>query len=448
MALLDVRAAVDTILQIGVEHDYGVKVAATRRLPGVNISLNPQAEFQLFRARGFNIPTTSVPQKLWANGTWNGVVDYNQVIYPLSGLIGLVTTGDTPDTPLGATNARSWLFAPVSSGKDPHPKSFTIEEGDSDAVQVGEGLKFSSFGLEWTNDASNMTGNLFARFPVDNETLTTKTDEEQTITKSGTVTAGTFTITYSAQTTSAIAFDATAATIQAALEALSNLAPGDVVVSGGPISTTPVTIIFQGTLAGTNVTAITVDSTGLTGGGTYVVATTIAGGADITSIAQSPVSRMHVDIFVDDTFGAIGTTKVAQAYAGDFKIGDKVQPFWALNTDYDSFQSTVRLAPDVTCSFSTPHNSQSRALYNAVKSNPWKFVRLLATGQEIDTGVNHETIRVDVACKFGNPEKQEDANGVFGYKFNFNSLHNADFNGTHATGAAYEIEVINSLTGL
>lgn len=446
MALLDVRAAVDTILQIGVEREYGVRVAATRRLPGVNISLNPQAEFQLFRARGFNIPTTSVPQKMWANGTWNGIADYNQVIYPLSGLIGLESTG--PDTPSGATNARSWLFAPVSSGKDPFPVSFTIEEGDEDAVQVGEGLKFSSFGLEWTNDASNMTGNLFARFPVDNEPLTTKSNEEQKITKSGTVTSGTFTITFDTQTTAAIDFDATAAEIQTALEALSNIAPGDVIVSGGPISTTPIIIIFTGTLAAVNQPEITIGSGSLVGGGTYVPSTLTAGGADISSIPQSPVSRMHVDIFVDDTFGAIGTTKVTQAYAGDFRIGDKVQPFWALNTDYDSFQSTVRLAADVTASFSTPHNAQSRALYNAVRSNPWRWVRLLATGNEIDTGVNNETIRVDVACKFGNPEKQEDANGVFGYKFNFNSLHNADFTSEHASGAAYEIEVINSLTAL
>lgn len=447
MALLDVRAAVDTILQIGVEHDYGVRVAATCRLPGVNISLNPQAEFQLFRARGFNIPTTSVPQKMWANGTWNGIADYNQVIYPLSGLIGLQTASE-PTTPGGATNARSWLFAPVSSGADPLRKSFTIEEGDSDAVQIGEGLQFSSFGLEWTNDASNMTGNLFARFPIDNEALTTKTDEEQKITKSGAVTSGTFTITYSAQTTAAIDFDATAAEIQTALEALSNVAPGDVVVSGGPISTTPIVIIFQGTLAAANQPEVTIGSGSLVGGGTYVPSTLIAGGADISSIAQSPVSRMHVDIFVDDTFAAIGDTKVAQAYAGDFRIGDKVQPFWALNTDYDSFQSTVRIAADVTCSFSTPHNAQSRALYNAVRTNPWKWVRLLATGNEIDAGVNNETIRVDVAAKFGNPEKQEDANGVFGYKFNFNSLHNADFTSEHPSGAAYEIEVINSLTAL
>lgn len=446
MALLDVRAAVDTIIQLGLEREYGVRVAATRRLPSISISANPQNEFQAFRARGFNINTTSVIQKLWASGPWSGIVDYNQVVYPLGGLIGLI--GSAPTVPGGGTNSRSWLYQPVSSGADPNPVSFTMEEGgltsdasgiSSNVVQVATGLKFSSFGLSWDNDNSNMDGNLFCRFPIDGQTLTTLTDEEQQIAESGTVTAGTFTITYSAQTTAAIDFDATAAEIQIALEALSNLAPGDVVVSGGPIYLAPVIIIFQGTLKGTNVAQVTVDSTGLTGG-TYVPTTLTAGGAAITEVPQIPVSRMHVDIFVDDTFGAIGTTKVAQAYAGDFRIGDKVQPFWALNTDYDSFQSTVRIAADVNCSFSTPHNAASRTLFGAISTNPWKFVRLKATGNLIEGSI-FESIRVDVAAKFGAVEKQEDANGVFGYKFNFQSQHNATMT------RAYEIEVINTLTG-
>lgn len=57
------------------------------------------------------------------------------------------------------------------------------------------------------------------------------TNEVQAITHSGVVTGGTFTITWNAQTTSAIAFNASAATVQAALEALSNIAVGDVDVT-------------------------------------------------------------------------------------------------------------------------------------------------------------------------------------------------------------------------
>jgi hypothetical protein len=63
-------------------------------------------------------------------------------------------------------------------------------------------------------------------------------------------TAGNFTITYSAQTTGNISRGATAAVIQAALEALSNIDPGDVQVTGGPFGTDTVAIEFTGALAG------------------------------------------------------------------------------------------------------------------------------------------------------------------------------------------------------
>ncbi|MFB7428788.1 hypothetical protein ACFC0K_36510 [Streptomyces hydrogenans] len=48
----------------------------------------------------------------------------------------------------------------------------------------------------------------------------------------GAPTDGNFTITHSGQTTAAIAYNATAAAVQAALEALSNVNSGDIVVTG------------------------------------------------------------------------------------------------------------------------------------------------------------------------------------------------------------------------
>lgn len=103
------------------------------------------------------------------------------------------------------------------------------------------------------------------------------TEEVQTLTEGGSGLTS-FTITYSGQTTASIDDDATAAEVQAALEALSNLAPGDVVVTGGPLGTGPMTVTFGGTLANTNVAQMTTTPTG--GTGTVTVATTTAGGAD------------------------------------------------------------------------------------------------------------------------------------------------------------------------
>ncbi len=52
------------------------------------------------------------------------------------------------------------------------------------------------------------------------------------------------------QTTGNILYNATAGAIQAALEALSNVSPGDVVVTGGPLNVAPVVIEYTGIYAG------------------------------------------------------------------------------------------------------------------------------------------------------------------------------------------------------
>jgi hypothetical protein len=103
--------------------------------------------------------------------------------------------------------------------------------------------------------------------------------EVQAVTITGAPDGGTFTLTFSGQTTTAIAYNATAAAVQAALVALSNIAAGDVTVTGGPGPATPWAVTFAGAYIGTNVAQMTATSS-LTGGTTPAVAvtTTTAGG--------------------------------------------------------------------------------------------------------------------------------------------------------------------------
>lgn len=98
------------------------------------------------------------------------------------------------------------------------------------------------------------------------------TPEVQTVTITGTPTGGDFTLTYSGQTTGPIAYNANAAAVQTALEALSNIAPGDVTVGGGPGPGTPYTVTFNGALG--NVAQMTASGAGLTGGTAPAVAVT------------------------------------------------------------------------------------------------------------------------------------------------------------------------------
>lgn len=119
-----------------------------------------------------------------------------------------------------------------------------------------------------------------------NETIDAGTNEVQTLTEGTPMTAGTYTLGFRGQTTSAIAYNATAATIQSALEALLSIGVGNVAVTGGPVDTTPATITFQGQLAGQDVPVLTSVQTSLTG--TFTHGTTTPGTGSKRAV--------HVDI--------------------------------------------------------------------------------------------------------------------------------------------------------
>lgn len=103
-----------------------------------------------------------------------------------------------------------------------------------------------------------------------------KLSEIDTITNSGTVSGGTYTITVDGTATAGIAFNANAATIQAALMLLPDIKPGDIVVTGGPLNTTPVVLTFGGNYKNKTV-VVTVDPSSLTGGGSAALVQTQAG---------------------------------------------------------------------------------------------------------------------------------------------------------------------------
>jgi hypothetical protein len=105
----------------------------------------------------------------------------------------------------------------------------------------------------------------------------TVSNEVQTLTEGGSGLTN-FTVTWNGQTTASLAAAATAAQVQSALEALSNIGAGNVVVSGNAGG--PYTVTFQGALAGTDVAAMTTTPTG--GTGTVTVATPTAGGTEGT----------------------------------------------------------------------------------------------------------------------------------------------------------------------
>ncbi|MBA4192465.1 MAG: hypothetical protein C0467_31235, partial [Planctomycetaceae bacterium] len=124
-------------------------------------------------------------------------------------------------------------------------------------------------------------------------------DAVQTVKLTGSPTGGTFTLTFNGQTTSAIAYNASAATVQAAVESLSNVGSGNAVVTAAPGGGWQVR--FAGTLAGEYQNKLTASGASLTGGTTPSVAVaTVSAGGDAGGVAEVTdpkglVSRTYSD---------------------------------------------------------------------------------------------------------------------------------------------------------
>ena len=118
---------------------------------------------------------------------------------------------------------------------------------------VGGDIDFDKAGNLWlvTGDDTPAGGGNSGGFGPFNDM---KTNETQTVRVTN-ATDGTFTLTFAGQTTAPIAWNATAAAVQSALEALSNVEPGDVVATGGPVNTANVSVNFRGAYSQENVRA-------------------------------------------------------------------------------------------------------------------------------------------------------------------------------------------------
>lgn len=138
-------------------------------------------------------------------------------------------------------------------------------EVDASGIDVG-------FRISEGVDCSNFTLELWSG--IDGSGDCPLTNEIQTLTEGGSGLTS-YTITFNGQTTASIDDDATAAEVQAALELLDGIDPGDILVTG---TTNPIAMVvtFIGDLAGANQPAMTTTPTG--GTGTVVVATFQAGG--------------------------------------------------------------------------------------------------------------------------------------------------------------------------
>lgn len=369
------RASVFETTQIGVETTPGTAVAALKKLLSTGIRMTLKSPAKMVKPQGSKAAVGAVKLKEWSEGTIEGDLSYNDIIYLLAGLFGAPTI-TTPD---GGTNARCHTFIPNTFQPD-DPKTFTVEKGGRAGAEravnvVVNGLQFS-FSLEEVG----ISGDVFGKELVSGIQLST--NEQQTITIDAD--GGTFTISFGGQTTSALAWNAAGSEVQTALEALSTIGTGNIAVTKDALV---YTLEFRNDLGQKDVAQVTTGVASLTkgaGAGTATPATTVPGVAP-TELPCVPVSPCNVSVYVAAAEANLGDpgTKLLNLDEVSLGISDRFTRRATIDAAEPSFKSAVEKAFTWAANINVGKDDQSATLLTNLQQAETRWCKIECIEDEL-----------------------------------------------------------------
>lgn len=256
----------------------------------------------------------------------------------------------------------------------------------------------------------------------------TAANEVQTLSRSGTVSGGTFKLGFTLEgrtgETKPIAWDATTAQIQAALTSQAAsmgkiIKPGDVTVGGtwgGGI-----TLTFAKRLRNANLPLLTVDNTAITGGGTVAIAQTTPGGNKYhTATRSADGSKPLFSFATGDKNGSIATQKYGDAVVSslDFNTSsDQTNPEMVVVID-------CNFIPDEETEFDVPEcvnniavkSEDVRLKFGSSFENRDLVSDTVSLNDNVPTGAAHAFDDIDITRPFqrGDQPSQETNTEIFG----------------------------------
>lgn len=160
-----------------------------------------------------------------------------------------------------------------------------------------------------------------------------------------------------------------------------------------------------------------------------------------TELPVVPILGSQVDVFMDATSGALGTTKLTRLLGGTWNIGDRFNPFWVVDSSKASWAGHVETAPNATMETTVEADSQGMGMLADVRAGTTRFIRLQAQGAIIG-GATRYLLQIDMAMKAQEPEIGEDEDGIYAAGYTWKVFHDPTW------GKAITAKVINTLTAL
>ncbi len=101
----------------------------------------------------------------------------------------------------------------------------------------------------------------------------------------------------------------------------------------------------------------------------------------ITDVGTRPMAGRQFNIYMDNTWAALGTTQLLAAYEGGLTMGDKYTPDWAINRALSSFSEVLEAeSTEYSGNLRVGFDATALSLLNTFNAGDLKFIRIESIG--------------------------------------------------------------------
>ena len=164
-----------------------------------------------------------------------------------------------------------------------------------------------------------------------------------------------------------------------------------------------------------------------------------------TTIAEAPILPTHLNVYVNDSFASIGTTKLTRDFNAVWRCNDVAGQVWPINSASASFAADVELVPTVEMELQAEADTSGMAFLTAVRAGATKYIRLEAISTVLaGAATAFYKVWIDGAMKVNSVGGFDDAEGVRVVNWTLGAVADSTFSATAFT----RVTVVNTLAAL
>ena len=166
----------------------------------------------------------------------------------------------------------------------------------------------------------------------------------------------------------------------------------------------------------------------------------IASPPDVETV---PILSKHASVYIDDTVGGIGTTKMTRVVEAELTFENRWAPLYVLDASQASF--AVHLEQPVVCRLRLLMEADAQGLQGLtqLRNNAKRYIRLMAEGPLLPgAATTHYVLKVDMAAVVQAVGTFRDQDGLFASEYTFEAVYDSAFSG------ALNVTVQNNVAAL